>query len=423
MSAAAVNIISAFGNIDIKLTGRLESRQPKLSYWRYKHKLFHRFALDQAEQAISGNADFSKTVTIDVDRSADLIRGVHTQIVLPALTTANVTSSALIGWVNSVGNQLIDWATFGTNNGVIDKIYGEYLELYSELFEKKDNGFNELVGKYGTDDRIAVVAGNASAARTYITPLRFYFEHPGLAVPVVALERTKVKFQIKFQEAVKCIKTDNSATSLAVTPTFTSAKFFIDYVSLDENERRNLYEQPHVYFVHTLQQLESSTFTWTTSAAASYDSTKLDSFTLAHTEYIWVPSLNVYRESNTGTGNYLFKYSYGFGSAETELLSDHRIKIHNKELIDNDSLTFRVHIPYKHHYKTPQRFIYNYCFAQFPESIQPSGHINHSILSSVFLETKRAAILTGSEEGTVRIYGRALQEVEAVEGILTTGFA
>ena len=70
----------------------------------------------------------------------------YLKIQLPKLQAPDGTQCY---WANSIGHILIEYVALEINGEIIDKQYGEWLELNSELSlsSSKQLGYNELVGK------------------------------------------------------------------------------------------------------------------------------------------------------------------------------------------------------------------------------------------------------------------------------------
>ena len=78
---------------------------------------------------------------------------------------------------------------------LIDRHYGEWLEIWSELAldSSKRDGYNNMVSKY---ESFTSVKGPL----TVFIPLQFWFcRNPGLALPLISLQYHEVKIIVKFR--------------------------------------------------------------------------------------------------------------------------------------------------------------------------------------------------------------------------------
>jgi hypothetical protein len=132
--------------------------------------------------------DFGKKVSCTVSRNGDLIHKVYLQVELPALNNTN-GSTGSVKWVQKLGHALIDEVSIEIGGQVIDKHYGDWLEIWNELTqsEEKYQGYQEMIGDVAALNE----AGDTHSAYTLYVPLQFWFcRNPGLALPLIALQLT-----------------------------------------------------------------------------------------------------------------------------------------------------------------------------------------------------------------------------------------
>jgi len=82
------------------------------------------FAIESIEQTFSGSVDFGRKVSCTVSRNGDLIHKVYLQVDLPAL--ADTTG---VAWTNNIGHVLIDEVSVEIGGQIIDKHYGDWLNM------------------------------------------------------------------------------------------------------------------------------------------------------------------------------------------------------------------------------------------------------------------------------------------------------
>ena len=101
--------------------------------------------------------------------------------------------SNIFSYVNSIGHALIEYVELEIGGYLIDKQYGEWMEIWNELTlnEEHKNGYKNMVGK---DIEI-------TTEKTLIIPLQFWFcKNIGLALPLIALQYHEVKLNIKIAD-------------------------------------------------------------------------------------------------------------------------------------------------------------------------------------------------------------------------------
>jgi len=182
------------------------------------------------------------------------------EVKLPALETTYLTDPTggtgdydQLVYTNSIGHALIKECKIEIGGQQIDKHYGEWLEIWSELTlaAEKENGFNEMIGKQQADIGLK---NTANIDQLLFVPLMFWFNrNPGLSIPIIALQYHEVKIQIEFRPVMEClvaIRADGDRITAGTGGTpgngfvlsstgsanikFQYAQLYVDYVYLDK---------------------------------------------------------------------------------------------------------------------------------------------------------------------------------------------
>ena len=347
----------AYGAQDVFLTGK-----PEISFFKVVYRRHTNFAMESIEQTFNGNPALGNRVTCTISRNGDLITNMWLECEL-AGNNANL--------VNSVGHALIEYVELEIGGQRIDKHYGEWLEIWSELTlpEEKRAGFKEMIGRRD--------AGSATAPETkelYI-PFQFFFcRNPGLALPLIALQYHEVKINLKFRGATEL----GDSVSFANTP-----KLYVDYVYLDTDERRRFAQASHEYLIEQLQH--------TGPEAAKVGSTGNYRLNFNHPvkELVWVTretdkdpldfgNVTVEMSGSNADNALSTPANDAFGTAKLQLNGHDRFS-------ERKASYFRLVQPYQHHTRIPAKYVYCYSFALNPEAHQPSGTCNFSRLDNVTL--------------------------------------
>ena len=368
----------AQGAQDAYLTG-----SPQITFFRIVYRRYTNFALEAIEQTFNGAADFGRRVTATISRNGDLITNMYLQVTLPNLAALTSTSHTLLHYTNAIGHALMRNVEVEIGGQKIDKIPGEYMELFHQLSlpEEKKNGYNEMVGSYpmGGDDGANndELAAN-SGARTYYIPLIFWFNRvPGNALPLIALQYHEVKVNLEFRAFNELYKS-NTAITWTSQPTITNASLYVDYVYLDTDERRKYASASHEFLIEQLQFTGSETWT----GGAGTEKVRL-SFNHPVKELLWTITPAASATANPVTGNMWFDCGEGSGAdymASAKLLLNGHDRFQERL-----GPYFRLVQPYQHHTRIPSRFIYVYSFALKPEEHQPSGTCNFSRIDNAAL--------------------------------------
>jgi len=375
MSGGLMQLV-AYGAQDIYLTGNAQITFFKVVYRRHTN-----FSIESIEQTFSGEVDFGRKVTLTVSRNGDLVTKAMLRVVLPALNQSQ-NSSTWHGYVNSIGNALIKSVEVEIGGQSIDKHYGEWLEIFSELnYSDADmRVYKNLVGKYDSDVSLET---NASVAKTYYVPLQFWFcRNPGLALPLIALQYHEVKMHFDFRPLKELTRSDVAITVAQNTDGDTAkiseASVWLDYIYLDTDERRRFAQVSHEYLIEQVQYNGVEGIKANTTGHNS----SLE-FNHPCKELVWVISRDTVRSVSTSTGNNWFNFA---NSAGTDTMNTAKLLFNGHDRMSaRDALYYRQVQPFHHHTRAPTKHIYNYSFGLKPEEHQPSGTCNMSRLDNVTL--------------------------------------
>ena len=393
----------AVGVQDTHLTGN-----PEISFYKVVYRRHTNFSMESIEQSFDGNANPGSRITCTIARNGDLLTNLWLYV--------KVTNNQLLDnqdYTNSVGHAIIEYAELEIGGQRIDKHYGEWLDIWSELTvpaEKRD-GFNEMIGKTdygnktGTWDLHKLIGSGSSEAQKQIPllltiPLQFFFcRHPGLALPLIALQYHEVKVNIKFRESNALHRNINGPINQITS--FEGVTLYANYVYLDTEERKRFAKMTHEYLIDQVQH--------TGPKSTISDKISLE-FNHPVKELVWVIRKK---------GHFVFDYGNVSGSEYThnvfnlesnkekeaeEPFTSGVLQVNGHDRFqERDASYFRLVQPYEHHTRVPWKHIFCYSFALYPEAHQPSGSCNFSRLDNVYLNLKGMASKTNGE-GELLVY-------------------
>ena len=343
MTSGGLMQLVAYGAQDVYLTAN-----PQVTFFKQLYRRHSNFAMESIEQTFNGVANFGKRVTCTIARNGDLISKIYLQATLPCVDGSDLSNNTF-SWVDKVGAALIRSVEVEIGGQSIDKHYGDWLNIWSELTREvgKKEAWTDMVSG-GTDigKNASIVANNtvdgsrpfptpcetcatgcrsdATAERTLYIPLEFWFNrHTGLALPLIALQYHEVKINLEFNTLnYLCnITTDASgnafgsgvSTSGAVgtSPTvqlnhinqkgLAAASLYVDYIYLDTEERRRFAQVAHEYLIEQLQ--------YTGQESVTSSSNKISmSFNHPVKELIWVVQSPAFKDC-TSRMNLPFNYT------------------------------------------------------------------------------------------------------------------
>jgi hypothetical protein len=262
---------------------------------------------------------------------------------------SNVTD--VYTYIDSVGTYMIDNAELRIGGQLVQRLTGEQIELYNDLYVPYENqpGLKLLTGKQDTSNVF-------DPGRTYYTNLPFYFYgNNELSIPVAALDRSDVEVAVTFRP----FNTLSFVSNIASVNQSMSATMIVEYGYLSENEvkwmRRNRLE-------YLITQTQATSFLL--PPGFSTGTFKLPFVNPVREIYIVIQNQSTapYDFSNNGLTN------LGLSFNGQEYLS--------RQVIDAQYLQYVQ--AFQKYNVTPVRQFYVYSFANDPMNPRPTGQINFS---------------------------------------------
>ena len=449
MSGALVQI-AAFGTQDVLLMGN-----PTVTFFKNVVNRHTNFAIETIQQVLQGASNFgASNATVQITRDGDLLWKTFIRFKLPRLETTYTFSAAVdkpvtivpARWTDDIGHHLIQNCNVVIGGSQIDKHYGDWLQIWSQLTldESKRAGYNDMIGNryelMGNNGRPVIdaawlTANNASGNYPFTAkfnipeamievPLQFWFcRDPALTIPLVSLpyHDVRISFDIRALDHVVIppMVIGEPADVAKVTLQYRAVEslqpiVYANYVFLDNAERKRYAQHPQEYLVEQLQYAENPASQGSVDINLNFNHpTKELVFVAQKQTYVQHRCTDVtsnsYNIANQ-LSNYQFtgynavanKWSlvdgYTHGMPEYGNMSTtYGNPIDRAELVINgvarvketDSIFFNRTQPYMHHSCIPQAAGINvYSFALKPESIQPSGTINFSRIDNTTLRLR-----------------------------------
>jgi len=299
------------------------------------------------------------------------------------------------GWVDKLGHSIIDYVEVTIGGHVIDKHYGDWLNIWHELTSNNNKKilYDKMIG-----DIPILTNFNRDIKPIYelYIPLQFWFcRNNGLALPLVSLEYHEVMFNVKFKDFNECCYVENDSdkgiyiTGLdqtlvlgELTPDegiYIEASMLIDYVYLDSLERRRFAQASHEYLIEQVQIREFND-------VSLYKFNCLLDFNHPCKELIWVAQKIPYTENING---HTKCHWHNYGSEDNgtnNLVQNASIEFNGYERVPKMTNFYYNYLqPLMHHSKTPSDGINVYSFSFNPEEHQPSGQCNMSKIPKVVM--------------------------------------
>lgn len=256
------------------------SENPEITLFRTVYKRHTNFAMDAVEEFFTTKIGFGQTVKCTLSKNGDLLSklGLYLKLSNPnrrkpenicgadSFDNKCSCSKCLLndpcddvtyGWVNAIGHAVIDYIEFYVGGNLVDRHYGEWLEIWTELSQtaEKRLGYYEMIGK---KDPFSYTVDSFTGEMEVFVPFSFWFcRNIGLSIPVLSLAYHDIDIIIKFRPLEQCwVSNKKNVPSPNVSM---EGNLVAGYVYLCAEERRTFYKQSHVYLMEQLQLNENNT--------------------------------------------------------------------------------------------------------------------------------------------------------------------
>ena len=119
----------AYGAQDIYLTGN-----PQITFFKVVYRRHTNFSMESIEQTLSGTVGLGNKVTATVSRNGDLIHKVYAEFTKGSTNTFSASACA------NFGSAVLEEVELEIGGQRIDKHYGHWMEVWSELTEVNPTG-------------------------------------------------------------------------------------------------------------------------------------------------------------------------------------------------------------------------------------------------------------------------------------------
>ena len=406
--------LAASGIQDYFLTG-----DPDVTFFKQVYKKHTKFSLETLDNPFDDQAEFDTTVRCVIPRKGDLIRNIYLRLELPAL----VSGTYDVGYTDSVGNAIIDFADLIIGGQLIQRLTGEFIELHNQLTytDSKQKSFEDLVGTTGTRTGLGPASSNIAGTygtypRIFVVPLPFYnTDAEPLCIPLSALSQQEVEIQIKIRPLNEIVVTSGTILDFDPKTQLIAATLPVEYVYLEEQEVKYIRNNRLDYLINQVQLSKSSINAGITDVKYRLD------FVNPVKELFIVVQNNFVAEANVYTGNGYYNYD---NTENDSFPKDHQLlsmqlDFNDETAIDsgiaNTNFLFSLQ-PMLHHSRVPKddRKFYIYSFSIDPESYFPTGQVNMSRIQNKILTLKLSSC---TQKRNIRIYATSYNILRIESGL------
>uniref|UniRef100_A0A6C0EE61 Major capsid protein N-terminal domain-containing protein n=1 Tax=viral metagenome TaxID=1070528 RepID=A0A6C0EE61_9ZZZZ len=199
MTGGIIQLV-AHGIEDIFLT-----RDPQITFLKVVYRRHTNFSTEEIPQYFSEKPNWGKTYSCEISKDGDLMGDTCVVVTLPSInkfkTSTGDDNITKFAWARRIGHVLLKSITIEINGKTIDKHYGEWLNIWMELFGKKDEGCLKLIG----DVPELTEFTNGKDEYVLYIPLRFWFcGYSGRYLPLIAMTYSNIKINIEINDFDNC---------------------------------------------------------------------------------------------------------------------------------------------------------------------------------------------------------------------------
>jgi hypothetical protein len=183
------------------------SSEPEITFFKTSYKRYTNFSVETVAQYFKAVPDFGRKVTVNLSKTADLLGAVQLYVELPDIPVSNpsVIPSDIkkFAWSKKIGLVLIDYVDLEIGGTLIERQYGDYLNIWYELVLNlgKKPSFNKMIG----NTEFLTTYTNGKISQVLYIPLNFWFcQESGLTLPLIALIHNDIKIHVQFNDFTKC---------------------------------------------------------------------------------------------------------------------------------------------------------------------------------------------------------------------------
>ena len=201
MSGGIIQLV-AYGVQDLFLT-----QNPQITFFKIVYRRHTNFAIEPVKQEFNTIPDFGTKTTCVFSKQADLINQVYLVLKLPEINIPPPSNSnepqVYFSWVNYIGYAIISSIRVEIGGFRIDEQYGEWMFIWHQLFIKRSNGIDAMIGQISDLIDYSV---HKDQYTLYI-PLQFWFcKYVGSSLPMVSLQYTDVRISLELADFSRCHK-------------------------------------------------------------------------------------------------------------------------------------------------------------------------------------------------------------------------
>ena len=433
------------GRVQLEISGPQDAfftDDPEYTYFVKNFQKHTNFAPFFKDLDVEGEIEFGNTIrcTIPQDQG-DLLKTVSLKFELSNIQQNLVSWATGLGYVESIGHAIIEYAEILIGGKTIQRIPSDFLAIYFDNYvsHTKQENLGKLIGKppgelSGTRCRhpsIAGYLGNATSNQKFFVDIPFYFyNNPELAIPVFAIDKQEIEIVIKLRERSDCIigyKTSDpdyvfyTGDLVTTKGLIKDMKITTEMVSLVQDEKDKIKSKKINYAITQIQEVKNRIPQDANNNNLVHTTHRLD-FKHPVKELFFI----IQRMKKTVNSWMVTKFDYDSEHQVYDNLYTNQEHLQNLSLTLDDTdvisgaageiINLRAVQSGVHHTRTQLcRRYYSYSFALEPERWYPTGQVNFSLIKDQIL--KLTTLPDQDLERELRVLAQSYNILQVENGI------
>ena len=433
------------GRVQLEISGPQDAfftDDPEYTYFVKNFQKHTNFAPFFKDLDVEGEMEFGNTIrcTIPQDQG-DLLKTVSLKFELSSIQQNLVSWATGLGYVESIGHAIIEYAEILIGGKTIQRIPSDFLAIYFDNYvsHTKQENLGKLIGKppgelSGTRCRhpsIAGYLGNATSNQKFFVDIPFYFyNNPELAIPVFAIDKQEIEIVIKLRERSDCIigyKTSDpdyvfyTGDLVTTKGLIKDMKITTEMVSLVQDEKDKIKSKKINYAITQIQEVKNRIPQDANNNNLVHTTHRLD-FKHPVKELFFI----IQRMKKTVNSWMVTNFDYDSEHQVYDNLYTNQEHLQNLSLTLDDTdvisgasgeiINLRAVQSGVHHTRTQLcRRYYSYSFALEPERWYPTGQINFSLIKDQIL--KLTTLPDQDLERELRVLAQSYNILQVENGI------
>ena len=203
MAGGIIQLV-AYGIEDLYLTAN-----PQVTFFKIVYRRHTNFSIESIKQQFSLEPNFGIKSSCIVSRLGDLAGRTYIHLRLPPVPkfidpeTGCEDPFKKFAWVENIGYALVKEVTLEIGGKMVDRRYGEFFYIWSQLAERQPIGLDKMIGNV---PEIYEFSNGKPSFDIYV-PLDFWFtKNSGLNMPLASLSSSDVKIGVTFRDLSECYR-------------------------------------------------------------------------------------------------------------------------------------------------------------------------------------------------------------------------